>query len=1095
MFKKHGRSWSMFRVALAVCCAASAKASAQGIDPAQYAELDYRFIGPEGNRVISVAGIPGDPRIYYAGAASGGIFKSTDGGTHWEPIFDDQSVSSIGSLAVALSDPNVIWAGTGETSIRSNVSIGNGIYKSTDSGAAWQHMGLEATGRIGRVIIHPTNPDVVYAAAQGHSYGPQQERGVYRTRDGGGTWERVLFVDENCGASDIAMDPTNPRILFAGMWALEIQTWGFTSGDSCSGLWVSRNGGDTWVELTRPVKDGGAPGLPHKPLGKIAVAVAPSDPDRIYALIETGDGVPWKHGETDTGELWRSDDGGDTWAVVSHDRSLSGRSVYYSRVVVSPEDADEAYFMSTVNTKTTDGGESTTDMWYDPERPLGDNHDKWIDPTNGDRMIVANDGGLAISVTRGKTWHRIYLPNAQMYHVAVDNQIPYYVYGNRQDGPSVRGPSNSLLQPAAGMLFNGIPKAMWHAVGGGESGFAVPDPIDPDIIWATASGSGAVGGIVDRFNERTRQFRRVEVWPESTSGHSAGEVKYRFNWTFPILISPHDRNTVYVASQVVHRTTDGGYSWQVISPDLSTNDKSKQQPSGGLTPHNIGVEYCCVVFALDESSLEEGLIWAGSNDGLVHVTRDGGQTWTNVTGNIPDLPDWGTVSNIDASEHEAGKAYITVDFHQVNDRRPYVYKTADYGQTWTKIVSGIPESPLSYAHCVREDPVRPGLLYLGTENALYVSFDDGLNWQPFQNNLPPAPVHWIEVQEHFNDLVVGTYGRGFWIMDDLTPLQQFEEVLQEGNAHLFKPRAAYRFRPITRPMSSSYFAAYDPTAGENPPYGASINYWLDREPEETVSVEILDGNGTVVRTLREPGKIGVNRVWWDLQNELSSEIRLRTSPPYAPEVELGPERWRPFPGGGRLSVVVPPGTYMVRLSVDDQEFIEELEVRKDPATEGTQADIESQVELLFGIRADLEVVADMINEIESIRRQLYDLVELLGNDEGMLDLRVAATNLGEQFIEVEQKLFQLKVTGEGDGGRWPAQLATKLTYLASSVAHADFAPTTQALAVYKELNEGISILRLKLDEVVSNNLAAFNQKLREQNIGNIIARVRSPRIP
>ena len=1090
MLATRGFWWVMVSVGLALCGAASVKGAAQGIEPEQYGELSYRFIGPEGNRVVSVVGVPGDPRVYYAGGASGGIFKSTDGGTHWEAIFDDQPVSSIGSLAVAPSDRNIVWAGTGESFIRSNVSIGNGIYKSTDGGETWQHMGLEATGRIGRVIIHPTNPDIVYAAAQGHSYGPQQERGVFRTKDGGATWERVLFVDENAGASDIAMDPNNPRILFAGIWQLEIHTWGRTSGGSSSGLWVSRDGGDRWVELTRPVEEGGAPGLPHKPLGKIAVAVARSDSSRIYALIETGDGVPWEHGETDTGELWRSDDGGDTWVLVSHDRNLAGRTAYYSRVVVSPEDADEAYFVAGAFSKTTDGGETATNMVYADERPLGDNHDTWIDPTDGDRMIVGNDGGLAITVTRGSTWRRVHLPNAQMYHVAVDNQIPYYVYGNRQDGPSVRGPSNSRLQAAGGMVFHGIPKSMWHSVGGGESGFAVPDPVDPDIIWATASGSGAVGGIVERFNERTHQFRRVEVWPESTRGRPAAELEYRFNWTFPIVISPHDHNTVYVGSQYVHRTTDGGHSWQMISPDLSTNDQSKQQLSGGLTPDNIGVEYCCVVFAMDESPLEEGVLWAGSNDGLVHVTRDGGLTWTNVTDNIPGLPPWGTVSNIDASRYEAGRAYIAVDFHQVNDRRPYVYKTDDYGRTWTKIVAGIPESPLSYAHCVREDPVRPGLLYVGTENALYVSFDDGASWQPLQNNLPHAPVHWIEVQEHFNDLVVSTYGRGFWIMDDLTPLQQLGDQVRAAAAHLFEPRAAYRLRPITRPMSASYFAAHDPTAGENPPYGASINYWLGSEPQDQVTVEILGGSGEVIRTLEGTKRVGLNRIWWDLQNEPSSEIRLRTSPPYAPEVGLGPDRWRPFPGGGRISVLMQPGTYTVRLTVDGHELTRQLEVRKDPITEGTEADIAAQTDLLFEIRDDLEVVAGMINQIEWIRRQLYDLGDVLEGNDSAADVRAAAANLDEELLEVERQLFQIEVTGRGDGIRWPAQLAVKLTYLAGSVAVADFPPTTQAAAVLEQLREQTSTLRAGLDEVLRDDFAAFNRMLRERGMGNIIGAVR-----
>ncbi|NIM51985.1 MAG: sialidase, partial [Gemmatimonadales bacterium] len=819
---------------------------AQEIDPNRYAQLKYRHIGPVGNRVIAVVGVAGEPMTYYAGAASGGIWKTTDAGLNWEPMFDDQSVHAIGALALAPSDPNIVWAGTGESFIRSNVSIGNGVYRSTDGGKSWQHMGLDNTGRIARVIIHPTNPDIVYVAALGHGYGPQQERGIYRTTDGGQTWQRVLFVDENTGASDLAMDPNNPRILFAGMWQIWIRTWGRESGGPGSGLFMSRDGGDSWTRLE-------GHGLPMLPVGKIAICMTPENSDRIYALIETGDGVPWHGQETESGELWRSDDGGKNWRLTTHDRDLAGRSAYYSRCAVSPDDPDEVYFLAAAYSITKDGGE-TSEVIRGPARPTWDHHDMWIDPTNADRMIVAGDGGIAISQNRGESWFRVQLPLAQMYHVTVDNRIPYYVYGNRQDGPSFRGPSNSRT--------GGIPRGMWHSVGGGESGFATPDPEDPDIIWSSASGSGARGGIVVRYNERTRQYRMVEVWPESTGGWPAAELKYRFQWTFPLLISPHDHTTVYVTSQHVHRTTNNGQSWEVISPDLTTNDKSKQGISGGLTPDNIGVEYCCVIYAFDESPVEQGVFWAGSNDGLVHVSRDGGQTWTNVTDNIPDLPPLGTVRNIDASKWDAGKAYITVDFHQVGNFDPYVYRTEDFGEHWRKITDGIPRSPLSYTRNIREDPVRPGLLYLGTENALYVSFDDGDNWQPLQTNLPPAPMYWIVVQEHFNDLVVGTYGRGFWILDDITPLQQLTADVAASDAHLFAPRPAYRFRPITAPMSMFD----DWSAGENPPYGASLNYWLAQEPDAEVKIRIMDASGDTIRTLEGTKHAGINRVWWNLRD-------------------------------------------------------------------------------------------------------------------------------------------------------------------------------------------------------------------------------------
>ena len=1049
--------------------------TAQQIAVEQLEQLEYRHIGPVGNRVISVAGIAGNPMIYYAGAASGGLWKTVDGGLTWKPVFDDQPVHSIGALAVAPSDPNIVWAGTGETFIRSNVSIGNGVWKSTDGGDTWHHMGLENTGRIGRVIVHPTNPDIVYAAALGHGYQPQQERGIYRTKDGGKTWERVLFVNDSTGASDLAMDPNNPRILFAGMWQIDIKTWGRESGGPGSGLFMSRDGGDTWKRL-----EGSE--LPKLPVGKIAVCMTPANADRIYALIETGDGVPWHGRETESGELWRSDDGGEDWQLVTHDRDLAGRQAYYTRCAVSPNDPDEVYFLAAAYSVTKDGGK-TSEVISGSARPIWDHHDMWIDPTNADRMIVAGDGGVAISNNRGETWFRAQLPVAQMYHVTVDNNIPYYVYGNRQDGPSTRGPSRSRT---GGFFGGGIPRGMWHSVGGGESGFATPDPEDPDIIWSSASGSGAGGGIVVRYNERTRQFRHVEVWPESTGGWPAADLKYRFQWTFPLLISPHDHTTIYVTSQHVHRTTNDGQSWEVISPDLTTNDKSKQGISGGLTPDNIGVEYCCVIYAFDESPVERGVLWAGSNDGLVHVSRDGGERWTNVTKNIPGLPPLGTVRNIDASKWNAGKAYITVDFHQVGNFDPYVYKTEDFGEHWRKITNGIPRSPLSYARNVREDPVRAGLLYLGTENALYVSFDDGERWQSLMTNMPPAPMYWIVVQEHFNDLVVGTYGRGFWIMDDITPLQQLTAKVVASRAHLFEPRLAYRFRPITGPMSMFD----DPSAGKNPPDGASINYWLAEAAEDSVTIRITDAASDTVRTLRGPSETGINRLWWNLRGDSSTAIKLRTKPEYADWVELDEDRTRESPRR-RISVLVPPGTYTVILEAAGQQYTQELVVLKDPNTEGTDADIAAQTAMRLELREDMNAAAAMINRIELIRRQIYDLKAVL-EDRGDAEETVAAVDaLDGKLVGVEEKLIQMKLSRTGqDGVRWPAMLVGRIGYLAGTVAVADFPPTDQQREVHQVLKQRLQRYQVELDAILQTDLPAFNRTLQQQNLTPVITEPR-----
>ncbi len=1047
---------------------------AQQIDPTQYEQLEYRYIGPEGNRATAVVGIPGDDRVYYAGAASGGIWKTTDGGTYWEPIFDDQPVASIGALAIAPSDQNVIWAGTGEANIRSHISIGAGVYRSTDAGKTWHLMGLDHTGRISRVVIDPRDPNRVFVAAQGHSYGPQQERGIFRTEDGGASWEHVLFVDENTGASSLAMDPNNPRILFAGTWQLEIHTWGRESGGPGSGIFMSRDGGDTWTRLT-------GNGLPEKPFGKVALAIAATNSNRIYALIETGDGVPWHGEETESGELWRSDDGGENWNLVSYDRQLAGRTHYYSRVEVAPDNENEAFFLSASFSRTLDGGATTIDS-EGRANPWGDNHDIWIDPLDADRMAVANDGGLDITLNRGATWRRIELPIAQMYHVTVDNRIPYYVYGNRQDGQSARGPSRTFYDGFLGSGGN-IPRGDWHDVGGGESGWATPDPEDPNIIWSSASGSGAGGGIVTRMDLVSRQVRDVEVWPRTTTGWPAADLKYRFVWDPPLTISPNDHNKVYTGSQHVHVTMDGGQSWQVISPDLTLNDKSKQGLSGGLTPDNIGVEYAGVVFAISESRLKPGLIWAGTNDGLVHVTQDGGETWTNVTDNIPDMPEWGTVSNIEPSRYDTATAYLAVDAHQTNDRNPWVYRTNNYGRSWQRITSGIPAGPLSYANCIREDPVRQGLLYLGTENALYVSFDDGENWQPLQTNLPHAPVYWMVIQEQFNDLVVGTYGRGFWILDDITPLQQLTSGVTATTAHLFEPRPAYRFKSTVPP----YASFQDPTAGQNPPYGASINYYLTSE-QDSVEIQILDSSGETVRTIDDAEtEAGINRVWWDLRYDASTEPKLRTSPRYAPWVKVGDEGWRSAPGLGRMSVMVPPGSYTVRLTVGDQQFTQPLTVLKDPNSHGTEADISRQTQVILELREDLNQVVEMVNTIELIRSQLYALKNVISDNDDAASVRQAADDLDASLIALEEKLYQMKLTGRGqDAIRWPGMLGRQISYLAGKVSLSDFAPTDQQMEVKQVLEQELQSHRVQFDQLISVDVAEFNSAMAASGLQGVI---------
>jgi len=1043
--------------------------SSTGPSTETYRQLHWRFIGPEGNRFSAAVGLPGDPNTYYVGAASGGIYKTVDGGVNWAAIFDAQPVQSIGSLAVAKSDSNIVWAGTGEGKIRSHISLGQGVYKSTDAGKSWTLMGLEQTGRVPRMVIHPQDPNVVLVCALGHAYGPQADRGVFRTTDGGTTWTKVLFVDQNTGCSDLAIDPRNPRVLFAGMWQIEIHTWGRESGGPGSGLFMSRDGGVTWQRLS-------GRGLPAKPVGKVAVAIAPSNPDRVYALIETGDGIPWNGQPTESGQLWRSEDSGENWQLITRDRNAMGRPHYYSRMAVAPDDADELYFLTASFAKSIDGGATLT-VLPRAQAPGGDHHDIWIDPANAQRMIVAHDQGLSISTNRGRTWFRQRLTNAQMYHVTVDNEVPYNVFGNKQDEPSYRGPSNSRVMSGGGDGV--ISRGMWHSVGGGESGWATPDPTNSKLIWSTASGSGMVGGIVARFEEDRRQFRNVEIWPQQANG-PAGDLKYRFVWDSPLQISPHDHNTLYVGSQHVHRTQDGGQSWQVISPDLTLNDKTRQRSSGGLTPDNIGVEYAGVVYAIAESPKQRGLMWVGTNDGLVQLTRDGGASWTNVTRNLPNLPPWGSVRSIAPSRYDAATAYLTVDFHQVNNRDPFVYKTTDYGATWRAITNGIPRSNLSYAKVICEDPVRRGLLYLGTENAIYVSFDDGEQWLPLQNDLPHAPVSGIVVQEQFNDLVISTYGRGFYIMDDITPLRQLTPAVLGGDAHLFTLRTAYRFRPITAP-STTYD---DPTVGENPRYGASINYYLKAPAAAPPKIAILNQQGDVVRTLTGTNTAGVNRIHWDLRYEPTTDVILRTSPMYAPHLVPGPNG-RPAPDAGRLSILAPPGTYTVKLTAGGTEQTQALTVVKDPNTGGTEADVAAQMEMLFALRRDMEAGADAVHRIESARVQFEGLSRAVED----ADVRKSAASLQQQLVDLEMTLVDLRMTGGGqDGVRFGSKLLSKLNYLATGLASNDFKPTNQQGEVQRILAEQLRGHLAQIDALLAKDLKAFNEMLRARNIPNIVVR-------
>ena len=1021
----------------------------QALDHKVFESTQFRFIGPEGNRAIAIAGEPGNPMVSYIGAASGGLWKTQDGGVKWAPMTDSLNVSSIGSIAIAPSDPNQVWIGTGETFvIRPAHAMGDGIYRSINAGKSWQHMGLEKTGRIGRVIVHPDRPEIIYVAALGHTYGPQKERGVYRSTNGGKDWEQILFIDQGTGAADLAIDPEDPNTLYAAMWSVNINTWGLNSGGPGGGIYKSTDGGDSWVALATQ----GLPGGKNRPVGKTAIAVSHSNPNTVYALFEI-----------DSPELWRSDNKGATWKLMNQDHTMNERAPYYTRIVVAPDNPEEIYFLSVRFSKSEDGGKT---LMKNPPRGGGDNHDMWIDPLLPKRMMVAHDGCASVSLNRGASFERIVLPIAQMYHVSTDDQIPYYVYGNRQDGWSYRGPSNSQQ--------GYIPVGLWRGVGGCESGFAKPDPFDNNIIW-----SGCYDGGLERYDLTTGYAREVRVWPEAGYGWTPADLKYRWHWNFPLSFSPHIKHRVYVGSQFVHKTDDGGQSWQVISPDLTLNRKDHQQNSGGIAVDNLMTFDGATLFAIEESPLEAGLIWTGSNDGQIQLSRNGGAIWQNVTQNIPNLPPWGTVSSIHPSKYTKGTAYIAIDLHQMGDFGTYLYKTSDYGTHWESIVGNVPQSVHSFAHVLKEDPKKEGMLYLGLDNSLLISIDDGLHWMPLKNNLPPAPIYWLEVQENFDDLVVSTYGRGYYILDDLSALRQFNPALKES-PQVFDPRKSYRLNN----KESIKTDGYSFNSGRNPAYGTPINYYLPDTLTKKVSIEIRDEKNQIIRTLKGSNEIGVNRVMWDLRYEPTYKPQLRTRPTGRPWVQLNGEGWRPLVTwdldlwSGQYGPRVVPGKYKAVITIDDASFEKDLVVLKDPLAQGSLADLEAQVQFSLALREAMNVAVTMINKIEYIRSELLLLKTSLKKNS---ELKQVDRLMGIA-TQIAGSLYDIHLTGaREDAFRSPMKLYGRLSALASEINSSgiDFKPTDQQGAVYEVLNQRLQKTKGAFDELINHDIAAFNKQLND----------------
>jgi photosystem II stability/assembly factor-like uncharacterized protein len=1018
---------------------------AQTYNQALFSGMSWRGIGPyRGGRVLAVTGVPGETGLYYFGGVAGGVWKTIDSGAIWKPLTDKASFDSVGAIAVAESDHNVIYVGTGEACIRGDITYGTGVYKSVDGGHSWRHVGLPDSRHIGAILVNPMNPNIVFVAALGHAYGSNEERGIFRTSDGGTSWQKVLYLDDKTGGIDVVLDPHNPYTLFAAMWQAVRTPWSLSSGGPGSGLYRSTDGGSTWKRLE-------GRGLPDGLLGKIGVSVSGADSRRVYAIIEAKEGG-----------VFRSEDGGDSWTRVNDDERYRQRAWYFSHIFADPVSVDTVYVENTGLFRSVDGGKTFNLL----PAPHGDHHGLWIDPTNPKSIIDGNDGGATVSLDGGETWSTLLnQPTAQFYHVITDNQFPYYVYGAQQDNSSV------------GIASYGdegvIARQNWFEFGG-ETGFIAPYVPDPNVIYGNNNESSFSAY---RFNRRTQQTQDISVWPLDVSGHAAEDLdNYRFAWTSPLFLSTHDPSAIYTSGNRVFKSTDKGMTWKAISNDLTRNDKSKQRPSGGpITLDITSVEYYDTVFALAESPLKQGEIWAGTDDGLVWLTHDDGESWTNITPKT--LPEWSMVSIIDPSPHSEATAYMAVDRHRLDDLKPYIYKTSDFGKTWTLLVNGIPEG--SYVHAVREDPIREGLLFAGTERGVYVSFDDGAEWQSLQLNLPVSPIHDLVV--HGDDLVVATHGRSFWILDDVTPLRQLTERDQQAEAILFKPEPAVRLHypeevDKRRPV------------GEDPPNGALIDYYFATKPKEEVTIDILDSQGSIVRHLSSkrkntyeqppewpdqvapqvtlPGEAGMNRYGWDLRYEPPIKI------PGAFYEGLGPK--------GSLAV---PGAYQVRLNAGSFTQTVPLELRIDSRLKNvTAADLQKEFDLSIQIRNSNNELHTAVNQIRQLRENLELLKKWAGNGPEAKQVIAAADALDKKMTAIEEQLIQTKIQSSEGSLRYPNGLNQQLAILGDTVEYADAIPTESQIEVYNTLNNKLQEQLKTLHEIFSHDLPALNELMHKTNV-------------
>jgi len=994
-----------------------------------YSSLEYRSIGPHrGGRSAAVTGVPGEPNLFYFGATGGGVWKTLDGGRSWENISDGYFGGSIGAVEVAQSDPNVIYVGGGEKTLRGNVSSGYGIWKTEDAGRTWTSAGLKNSRHVPRIRIHPKDHNIVYAAVQGNIYKPTEDRGIYKSTDGGKTWSKKLFVNEQSGFVDLTFDPNNPRILYASSWRAKRTPYSLSSGGDGSALWKSTDSGETWTEISKNE------GFPKDTLGIIGVTVSPKNSERVWALVEN----------KKKGGLYRSENGGKDWTQVNSERKLRQRAWYYTRLYADTEDENTVYVLNVRYHRSTDGGKSFNTF----NAPHGDHHDLWIAPENSKRMIIGDDGGAQISYDAGETWSTYYnQPTAQYYRVTTDNSHPYRIYVAQQD--------NSTLRVKHRSDGNSIGEDDWEETAGGESAHIAVDPLNNDIVYG-----GSYGGFLTRVNHETGTTRGINVWPDNPMGYGAEGMKYRFQWNFPIMFSKHDPKKLYTFSQNVHMSTNEGQSWELLSEDLTRNDPDKLVSSGGpITQDNTGVEYYCTIFAANESPLKEGLLWVGSDDGLIHVSKDGGGNWENIT--PAGMPEWNMINSIEPSAFDEGTCYVAATKYKLGDFRPYLYKTTDYGKSWTKITNGINNE--HFTRVVREDPKRKGLLYAGTETGMYISFDDGGNWSPFQMNLPIVPVTDLAIKD--NNLIVATQGRSLWILDDLTVIHQLDDAKKNMASILYKPKDSYRTSGSTQKEPSK-------TEGANHPNGVISHFYLKNVAEkDSIALTYLSMAGDTLASFRRSSKDKDKK----LKVEKGGNFHVWDTKGKGAEILKGMIFWAAGFDGPKAV----PGDYKVSLNVNGAEQSQQFKIIPDPRSEASVADMQKQYDFLTEVNATVNRAHESIEKIRGVNKQLDAFTKQYKGNEATKELVEKAKAMKESFGEIEKALYQTQNQSNQDPLNFPIRLTNKLAHLNRISGFGDFPPTDQAIAVQKELTGKIETQLKSFDAMVDKELQDFNAAFNE----------------